>query len=138
MIAKILVAYDGSEPAEHAFEVGVELAERLAARLRVVAVVRPPDPASEAELAAVLESGTERYRELLAPLEEMAKRRGISCRFEVVAGHPVERICTLAEEGGDDLIVVGHRSKGFFARLLVGSVSKQVVSHAPCSVLVVR
>ena len=44
----------------------------------------------------------------------------------------------LEDLSADDLVVVGSRGLGGFKGLLLGSVSHQIVLHAPCPVLVVR
>ena len=58
--------------------------------------------------------------------------------FEVAVGHPAEQIIYDADRHGVDLIVVGDRGRSKFARLLLGSVSKQVVQYAGRAVLVAR
>ncbi|MCA1604085.1 MAG: universal stress protein [Acidobacteria bacterium] len=138
MITKILAAYDGSEPAGHAYRLALDLAKRYGADLLVLAVASPPEPPEDIETAAVLENAEAHYKELFDALKAEAAKEGLEPRLEVVAGHPAKQIVYRAERDGVDLIVVGHRGKGFFERLLVGSVSKQVVTHAHCPVLVVR
>jgi nucleotide-binding universal stress UspA family protein len=138
MITKILAAYDGSEPAGHAYRLALDLAKRYGADLLVLAVASPPEPPEDIETAAVLENAEAHYKELFDALKAEAAKEGLEPRLEVVAGHPANQIVYRAEQDEVDLIVVGHRGKGFFERLLVGSVSKQVVTHAHCPVLVVR
>ena len=47
-------------------------------------------------------------------------------------------IVKFAEKNRIDLIVIGNKGAGAVERFLIGSVSSQVVTHAPCSVLVVK
>ena len=50
----------------------------------------------------------------------------------------VETIIDHAAKNNVDLIVVGTRGRTGFKKLLLGSVSTGILSHADCSVLVVR
>jgi nucleotide-binding universal stress UspA family protein len=52
-----------------------------------------------------------------------------------VSGVPAEELVKASRDS--DLVVVGSRGGGGFARLLMGSVSSQVVHHAACPVTVV-
>jgi nucleotide-binding universal stress UspA family protein len=53
-------------------------------------------------------------------------------------GHAAEQILRLAVETSVDLIVVGHRGRSAIREWIFGSTSRRVVTHARCSVLVVR
>jgi nucleotide-binding universal stress UspA family protein len=68
----------------------------------------------------------------------LAATRHVEVKCEVAVGHAAEQILYHADSHGVDLIVLGHRGKSVFRRLLVGSVSKQVMQHASQPVLVVR
>jgi nucleotide-binding universal stress UspA family protein len=53
-------------------------------------------------------------------------------------GHPAEEILKVATRQRAHVIVMGSRGLAGVKRFLMGSVSQQVVRHAPCSVLLVR
>jgi nucleotide-binding universal stress UspA family protein len=53
-------------------------------------------------------------------------------------GDPAKALCEVARELSADVLVVGSRGRGFLKSALLGSVSSQVVHHAPCPVLVLR
>ena len=66
------------------------------------------------------------------------REAGLSAEGEVVVGSSVDEIVRCAERISADLIVVGHRHlDSLAARWWRGSVSKSLIEHAPCSVLVV-
>ena len=138
MYRTIVVGYDGSTAARKAFDAALELAARDHAELHVVSVGRPSEIADDVETEAVIEHTRAYHRRLLAELKTSAATKQVKTRYEVAVGHPAEQIIYYADRIGADLIVVGDRGRSNFARLLLGSVSKQVTEHAGRPVLVVR
>lgn len=136
MIHKLLIAYDGSDSAKAAFDFALDLAEKYSAELHVLAVARPPEFGAEVETEAVIENSRRHYTHLLQPLK--ARVAGLTAHFEVLVGHPAESIVLHAEDHGIDHIVVGHRGHSLFERWLLGSVARQVIAYARCTVTVVR
>lgn len=138
MYRTIVMGYDGSTAARKAFDAALELAARDHAELHVVSVGRPSEIADDVETEAVIEHTRAYHRRLLAELKTSAATKQVKTHYEVAVGHPAEQIIYYADRIGADLIVVGDRGRSNFARLLLGSVSKQVTEHAGRPVLVVR
>lgn len=136
MIRKLLVAYDGSATARTAFDFGVDMASKYAAELHVLAVARPPEFGDEEETEAVIEQSRRHCKKLLEALKPALGPK--TATFAVEVGHPADQIVRYAEGHAIDHIVVGHRGRALFDRLLVGSVARQVVAHARCGVTVLR
>lgn len=55
---------------------------------------------------------------------------------EVLAGNPATVL--IRESADADLLVLGHRGRGGFPELLLGSVAVTVAAHAACPVLITR
>jgi nucleotide-binding universal stress UspA family protein len=138
MITRLLLGYDGSASAERALGFALETAERYGAELHVLAVARPPDLGTEIEVEPVIERELKHYESVLAGIGERLKGGRITAHSEVVVGHPAEQILRYAETHGIDHIVVGNRGRSLFERLLLGSIARQVLAHAPCNVTIVR
>ncbi len=139
---RILLVTDGSEEAELAAGVAVELARSTGSELHVVHVellpLTPPYP-EVLGWREDLEWAERVARELL---DEQVKKvedvGGIVAEVHLREERPAEEIVALAEELGATVIVVGSRGRGGIRRAFTGSVSDWVVRHAHCPVLVVR
>lgn len=135
---KILLAYDGSEPARKAFERVLQLVTHGSGDIAIVAVVRPSEFALDVEAQTVLENACSDLGTQLERLQKRAQFAGVESTVMVRLGHPAQQIVRAAQDCHADLIVTGRRGGGRLARWFLGSVSKQVLARAHCAVLVVR
>jgi nucleotide-binding universal stress UspA family protein len=129
---RILLAYDGSEPARRALDTAADLALTLGAALSVVSVV---PTGSGHGVAGSPEDIAEHARELQEAKRLLAER-GIEVELMEPTGDPAATIERIADEGGFDTIVLGSRGLGTIGRMLKGSISEHVVSHAHATVVV--
>ena len=77
----------------------------------------------------------EQLRQAVQQAVERVGRGTVDIAAVTVEGHPVSVLLENAKTA--ELVVVGRRGRGGFPALLLGSVSTQVVNHAPCPVAVV-
>jgi nucleotide-binding universal stress UspA family protein len=78
------------------------------------------------------------FRHIEKELQGFQELLPCASELEIVSGDPPEEIIRLANIHKSDLIVMGSRGLTGLNRILQGSVSSQVVSEAPCSVMVVK
>ncbi len=135
---RILVGFDGSTQAQKALETALSLAQSLDANVIVLAVARPPEPATEPEVNAMLDDAREHFEADFKRIIKLASEMEVELETAIVVGHPVEQIIHRAETDHVDLIVVGRRGMSKFERMIVGSTSEKVLRYAHCSVMVVR
>ena len=133
---KILLAYDGSEPAGHALKRAAEIALH-GNEVTVVSVV-PLQPSGPRSAGPIMSGDVEEHGRELEEAVAKLKELGVEAKTIEAVGHPAESIVDEAERGAFNLIVVGHRGHHGVARFLLGSTALRVVTHAHCDVLVVR
>lgn len=142
---RIILAIDGSE-------YSAEAAKAVASRpwpegtlVRVLAAVAPvAPPAAElwydagGSLERARQEMTAQAEQLTAGVAETLRAGGLTAETAVRQGEPRSAIVDEAKEWDADLIVIGSHGYTGLTRWLLGSVAQSVVSHAPCSVEVVR
>jgi nucleotide-binding universal stress UspA family protein len=143
-MAKIVAGIDGSDASKQALRWAVEEARLRHADVVAVHAWQVPPPVPSLGGAPGLE-----MVELVPQLKESAEKLAQSVVAEVVGDASDVNVQPVAVEGpaanmlidaakDADLLVVGSRGHGGFVSLLLGSVSQQVATHAPCPVLIHR
>lgn len=143
---RVLLAIDGSTSSDRARDLVAGIDWPEGTLIRVVAALEhaaelagipwmPVPPPDESEIESSL---VRRYQTALEAAERIFERPGLGVEALLLRGRPASAIVDEARAFRADLIVVGNRGHGQFETMLLGSVSAEVVDHAPCPVLVAR
>lgn len=145
MASPVLLCADGSDLSTSALAAGVALLAP-GSELIVVTVIDELDPAmlsgsghagpvmTGPEFAAIQAASAEAAASIIADAQHRLGLEG--CASRVLQGPAAAAICQLAVEVSAAAIVIGSRGRGGWKRAVLGSVSDEVVRHAPCTVVV--
>jgi len=140
-MSRIVVGIDGSRHSQRALEWAISEASLRHLPLTVITVYRtmvgywggavafPEDHALAEKARKEAQEATDKALALAGAA------RPEKVTVEVLSGLPAEELVAVSKDA--DILVVGSRGTGGFARLLLGSVSTQVAHHAHCPVVVI-
>ncbi|MEF8887901.1 MAG: universal stress protein [Haloarculaceae archaeon] len=136
----ILVAYDGSRPAQKALKRAVRTAD--GEEIVLLRVIEAADGMIEAGIDIVQERLKEvqnrKTTELSEDVTEVLETEDLDLRIETVVGKPSREIVSFTEENDVSEIVIGSHGREGVSRVLLGNVAENVVRRAPVTVTVVR
>ncbi|MGL5296907.1 MAG: universal stress protein [Culicoidibacterales bacterium] len=150
---RVIVGIDTSEASMHAFERGLAFARESRAELVLMSAVHLT---TDAEIAGPImnevgfsqmvvqsneinQAAVERRRQFVDQLAIKAREAGVEqVSVDVELAQAVDLLLETYDNYEQTLIVLGATNKKGIQSILLGSVSKFVVSHAPCDVFVVR
>ena len=142
-MAGITVGFDGSRSAQRALEWAMSEAVARHAPLTVLTVHLVPAsgwtgnpivlPADAPELEKLRQAAEDAAAKAAA---ELGQPGAVAVNVRAVNGYPGEELIRASDDA--DLVVVGARGMSAIGRLLLGSVSSEVLHHARCPVAVIR
>ena len=122
---RILVGYDDSLQSKKALKEAITIAKHFSGFVKVVNVYEKGKK-KEAEVA------------ILEAEQKLEQEKVTHDTLLVLGSNPAETLVIMAKQENFELIIVGSRGLGRKVSILLGSVSKQVVSNAYCNVLVIK
>lgn len=137
---RILVAIDGSEPAERALRLAVSLAQKMEMALDVVTVI---------DLGQVdvydgfyltdrqIDQIQQRVHDAVIEKARGSVPKEVDASFRVVRGSARKTLLDESERSDVGMMVVGRTGKGAFQRMVEGSVSRSLTAHAAVPVVIV-
>ncbi|HVP61869.1 MAG TPA: universal stress protein [Myxococcaceae bacterium] len=130
-LRRIVVAIDGSEPADRALALASELA-RLgeAGTLILVSALSDPvtfAPTPVAGLEMVLEAEQRGAERDLAERAEYLRAQGLRVETVIRVGAAADVVVEVADANGADLVVAGSTGKGALQRAILGSVTTRLL-----------
>ena len=143
-LKKILVAYDGSPHSKQALNWAIDLSLLSGAQVAAVKVFegsRLYPAMSEMggkSFPALLDEIRREDQRLMDEVAAVGKSKGVTVKGDILQGNIAEQILKYAKDYNFDVIVAGTKGHGALEQLLMGSVTRNLVSLSSIPVLVVK
>lgn len=145
----ILVPFDFSEEAEHAFDLAQQLATLAKCKLKLVHIVEVPTAQSFSTMGEMNLDSTQlnqiymielvdKRKQQLKEIEAQHQNKPYQFKTRISFGNPYAGISTEIAEIKADLVVMGSKGSAGLEELLIGSNTEKVVRHAVCPVITVK
>ena len=139
MPTKILVAFDGSEPAQRALGEALSIARAGAIPITVVAIAELLEYAdTRLEVDGAIAKEKHHLGSVLDAALEKAATSDVPLTHEVRVGHPSTVLLKMIREGSYDLLVIGDKGHSTMVSMFLGTTAYNLSRKAPCSVLLVK
>ncbi|MCU6711005.1 universal stress protein [Paenibacillus sp. J5C_2022] len=141
MYKRLLLATDGSAHAARAAEAAIGLMKELpGAEMTIIHVSDEAPSRSELmqaglDMKAVLEADAHKAIE---ETERRFQQAEVPFTLKVAFGNPADVIVEWSQKEHADMIIIGSRGLNAVSEVIMGSVSRKVLHHANCPVLVVK
>ena len=138
---RIVIAVDDSRHSERATRFVAGLRWPAGSRVIVANVTGAADakPLEAGRRANSGPSDSAREQErIVRRAQDELRAAGLSAESRPLRGDVRDELVKLVEAERVDLVVLGSHGRTGLSKLLMGSVASHVVTHAPCSVLVVK
>jgi nucleotide-binding universal stress UspA family protein len=140
---QILVPYDASSYANHAFYDALKIAEKFGSKITVLTVlgskIEQSTGVSLERAIQIQDEHEDAATKILKDLEVLAKEKGVEFSFSVIYDpSPYKGIVNFSNSNSIDLIVIGSHGRSGIKKTLLGSVASGVVEHANCPVLIIK
>ena len=133
----IVLATDGSKYSAAAAERAIAFAKSYGGELKVLSVVDVPSE-FYAEAPKAVEDLVQKAKGFVADVKKRAEAAGVPAETFVAEAEAYQAVNKLAQEQKANMIVLGSHGRTGLRRLLMGSVTEAVISHASCPVLIVK
>ncbi len=145
VLDRILLAVDGSESSNTAADFLAKIPFKAPIQLTLVTAWAPPYPTGgnvatieSASLSLAGSAAKSKGKRFLQNMAEKFQGGPYEVQTDWQEGDPPAVILESVQRHEVQLVVVGARGLTGIKRFLLGSVSQKVLTHAPCSVLIVR
>ncbi len=142
LFKNILVPFDNSSFSKRAFNVALDMAQKYDSMINVVACIDVLTTRWFGKTTyenVLLKLAQKQLRKEITPLQTKTQKKDIQFNCKILeTSSIVKTLLSFTKTKNIDLIVVGSHGRGFFDKVILGSVSNGIIQRAKCPVMVVK